>query len=171
MDLLGSDSSNIVKFLLGKVLFGGSISFNGPKFINGQFSTTPLRVTFPRDNSRALLGRGVRRASARTSEVQGAVSPSIARRRRRASPASPARGSLARARQRETVAVVARCVVSSSSAPPIPLLRQRRRWRQRPRVSGHATARPWHATARHRAPAVRHRAPAAHHRAPPWQNN
>ena len=37
MDLLGSDSSNIVefKFLLRKVLFGGSISFNGPKFING----------------------------------------------------------------------------------------------------------------------------------------
>jgi hypothetical protein len=37
MDLLGSDSSNIVefKFLLWKVLFGGSISFNGPKFING----------------------------------------------------------------------------------------------------------------------------------------
>ena len=35
MDLLGSDSSNIVKFLLGKVMFGGSIVFSGPKFING----------------------------------------------------------------------------------------------------------------------------------------
>ncbi len=37
MDLLGSDSSNIVefKFLLRKVFFGGSISFNGTKFIDG----------------------------------------------------------------------------------------------------------------------------------------
>ena len=35
MDLFGSDSSNIVKFLLGKVMFGGSIVFSGPKFING----------------------------------------------------------------------------------------------------------------------------------------
>ena len=34
-------------------------------------------------NSRALLGIGVRHASARTWEVHGAVSPSIARRRRR----------------------------------------------------------------------------------------
>ena len=35
IDLLGSDSSNIVKYLLGKVMFGGSIVFSGPKFING----------------------------------------------------------------------------------------------------------------------------------------
>ena len=50
--------------------------------------------------SRALLGIGVRHASARTSEVQGAVSPSIARRRRRAPPAGEHRAPASTARKR-----------------------------------------------------------------------